>query len=82
MAILALHHELTVLEHQLGKEKVRFTRAIGRSQRRCVIGCRWTCCVGLGCWCVWKLCWTGIATWSHAATLPCFGRSARDDRLR
>jgi hypothetical protein len=47
--ILALRHQITVLERQLGKEKVRSTRAIGRSWRSCCTGCRATCCGGCGC---------------------------------
>ena len=48
--ILALRHQITVLEHQLGKEKVRDSpRAIGRSWRRCCTGCLATCCAACGC---------------------------------
>jgi hypothetical protein len=48
--ILALRHQIAVLERQLGKEKVRFTPADVPSWRRCCTGCRRRWCVGCGCW--------------------------------
>jgi hypothetical protein len=41
--ILALRHQTAVLERQLGRQKVRFTRVTGHSWRRCCTGCRRRC---------------------------------------
>jgi putative transposase len=38
--ILALRHQITVLERRLGKKRPQFDPAIGRSRRRCCIRCR------------------------------------------
>jgi hypothetical protein len=79
--ILALRHQITVLERQLGKDRVRFDATDRRSWRRCT-GCRWTCSVGCDCWCVRTRSFAGTGTWSHTATLPSPGRSAQGDRAR
>lgn len=60
--ILALRHQIAVLERELGKQKVRFTRVTGRSWRRCCTGCRRRCCDGCGCWCARTRCCAGIVT--------------------
>jgi hypothetical protein len=41
--ILTLRHQITVPERQPGNHRVRFTRAIARSWRRCRTGCRRSC---------------------------------------
>ncbi|MDP9611166.1 hypothetical protein JOF35_003443 [Streptomyces demainii] len=68
--ILALRHQITVLERQLGKRKSGSARAIEPSWRRCCTGCRCPPC-GVGdCSRVLTRCCAGIATSSHAATQP------------
>jgi putative transposase len=41
--ILALRHQLSVLQRQLGPDRVRFTLLIGRCWRRCCTGSRGSC---------------------------------------
>jgi hypothetical protein len=61
--ILALRHQITVLERQLGKEKVRGSpRVTGRCWRPCCTGCRETYSAACGCWCAPTRCCGGIAT--------------------
>jgi hypothetical protein len=48
--ILALRHQITMLQRQLGNEKVRLAVSDRRSWRRCCTGCRGTCWATCGCW--------------------------------
>jgi hypothetical protein len=62
--ILALRHQITVLERQLQGAKARFTpadRAFLALMRRCT-GSRATSCAGSGCPCAQKPCAAGTAT--------------------
>jgi hypothetical protein len=48
--ILALRHQIAVLERQLGKEKVRFTPSDRAFLAALLHRLRRRCCVGCGCW--------------------------------
>lgn len=80
--ILALRHQITVLERQLGQDRVRFARVTGCSWPRCCTGSRAVCCAGHGCWCARTLCCAGTATSFRAATRPVPGRGVRVGRVR
>ncbi|MEU6265545.1 hypothetical protein [Saccharopolyspora shandongensis] len=60
--ILALRHQITVLERQLGQERVRFSQLSERSWRRCCIGSHGTCCAACACWSARTQCCAGTAT--------------------
>ncbi len=78
--ILALRHQITVLQRPLDKERVRFTAGDRAFLAACRTGFRRRGCVGCGCWCGRTRCCAGTGTWSPAATLPHPGRSAREGR--
>jgi len=62
--ILALRHQITVLQRQLGKEKVRFD-ASDRALLAALLHrlpLDWTCCAACGCWCAQTQCCAGTAT--------------------
>ena len=69
--ILALRHQITVLERQLGKREgaVRPERSGVPGGAAAPAAAR-TCCAGCGCWCARTRCCAGTATWSRAATPP------------
>lgn len=67
--ILALRHQLTVLQRQLGDHRPQLRpedRALLADSSR-----RWLArhCAGSGCWSARTRCCDGIATWANAATL-------------
>ena len=68
--ILALRHQITVLERQLGTTRPRFSRATGRSWPPCCTGSHATCSAGSGCWSGRRQCCAGTATCWRAATPP------------
>jgi hypothetical protein len=68
--ILALRHQITVLERQLGKTRPRFSPATGRSLQHCCTGSRPQCFIGSGYWCARRQCCCGTGTSSHNVTLP------------
>jgi hypothetical protein len=81
--ILALRHQITVLERQLGNNRPRFAASDGaflaalpHSLPSDVLR------AGCGCWCDRTQSCAGTATSSHAAMLPPPSRSARDDPAR
>ena len=78
--ILALRHQVTVLERQLGKTRPRFFPATGRSWPPCCTGSRATCSAGSGCWCGRTRCCAGTGTSWRAATRP--GPAPRPGRPR
>jgi hypothetical protein len=57
--ILALRHQITVLERQLHGERVRFTPSIGPCLPHCYTGYPATYCVACGCWYARRLCFAG-----------------------
>ena len=70
--ILALRHQLTVLQRQLGQDRSRFARTTARSWPPCSTTSRGTCSAGSGCWYGRRRCCAGTATCSarrHAAIL-------------
>jgi hypothetical protein len=74
--ILALRHQVAVLERQLGKQRVRFT-SDGRAFLAALLH-RLPSQVlrRLRCWCVRTRCCAGIVTSSRAGTPPSPGPSA------
>jgi hypothetical protein len=48
--ILALRHQIAVLERHLGKQKARFTPGDRAFSRHCCTACRRRWWVGCGCW--------------------------------
>lgn len=74
--ILALRHQIGVLERQLNGQRSGSTRAAGRFWRRSSMACHGKCCAGCGCWCGRTRYCAGTATSSPADTLPSPGRSA------
>jgi hypothetical protein len=60
--ILALRHQITVLERQLHGERVRFTPADRAWLAACYIGYPVTYCVACGCWSARRLCCAGTVT--------------------
>ena len=48
--ILALRHQITVLERHLHGERIALPRPIGPGSPPCYIGCPATYSVGSGCW--------------------------------
>jgi hypothetical protein len=60
--ILALRHQITILERQLQGEKVRSPLLIGCSSPLCCTGSLATCCAGSGWSCAQKPCAAGTGT--------------------
>ncbi|MFJ6676839.1 hypothetical protein ACIQMJ_37560 [Actinosynnema sp. NPDC091369] len=60
--ILALRHQLTVLERQLGNARPRFSRGDRRSSRRCCTDSRSMRFVSSDCWSVRRRCCGGTET--------------------
>jgi hypothetical protein len=60
--ILALRHQITILQRQLQGERVRFALRIGHSSLLCRTGSPATCSAGSGCSCAQKPCSAGTAT--------------------
>ncbi|MFH8738504.1 hypothetical protein [Streptomyces sp. NPDC017964] len=66
--ILALRHQLAVLEHQLGSSKVKFSPADRVPSPRSWPRCPVRCCAGCGCSSVRTPSCDGIATCSGGPT--------------
>jgi hypothetical protein len=77
--ILALRHQITVLERQLGSE-YGSNQATAPSQPRYYTRCRRTSCTGCGCWSGRTPCCDGSATWSPVVTPPSLAPSTEADR--
>jgi hypothetical protein len=60
--ILALRHQIAVLERHLHGEGIRFTSADRRCLPRCCTGCPATCCAVSGCWSARRPYCAGTAT--------------------
>ena len=60
--ILALRHQITMLERQLHGEKVRFTAADRAFLAALLHRCPATYCTGCGCWSGRRPCCAGTAT--------------------
>jgi putative transposase len=80
--ILALRHQITVLQRSWAPRRCGWTGLTGRSGRPYYTGRHATCCVGCGCWCSRTLSCAGTATCSPAATRPDPGPSAQAGRAR
>src|ERR1044072_24375 len=68
--ILALPHQITVLERQLGKDKIRYTPSDRAFLAALLHGCRCTSYEDHGCSYAPTRCCVGTATSSHAAMPP------------
>jgi hypothetical protein len=60
--ILALRHQINVLERQLGTNQPRFSPADGPSWPPCCTASRATRSAGSGCWSGWTRCSAGTRT--------------------
>ncbi|MEO3780505.1 hypothetical protein ABGB16_27560 [Micromonospora sp. B11E3] len=60
--ILALRHQVIILERQLNGEKVRFTHLTGHGSPPCCTGYPATRCATCGCWSARTRCRAGTGT--------------------
>ena len=60
--ILALRHQITILERHLRGEKIQFTPPTGRYSPRCCTDTPATCCAASGCWSAQRPYFAGTAT--------------------
>ena len=77
--ILALRHQITVLERHLGKERVRFDTS-DRALLAALLHRFPSDVAACGCWSGPTRCCAGTATWSPAVTRASPGRSGRAGR--
>ncbi|MEV5544474.1 hypothetical protein AB0L13_47605 [Saccharopolyspora shandongensis] len=68
--ILVLRHQITVLERQLSKQRVRFTSSDRASPAPPLHRLPQNVLPGHGCWCARTRYCAGTTTWSHTATRP------------
>ena len=68
--ILALRHQITILERHLGRDRPQFSPETGRSSRHCCTDFPSPRFVGSDCWSVRRRCFGGTATSSPAAMQP------------
>ena len=80
--ILALRHQLSVLQRSLVRTGRGSPRVIGRCWRRCCTSSRGTCLRDCTWWCARIPCSAGTAIWSHAGTPSGPGSGARAGRAR
>jgi hypothetical protein len=66
--ILALRHQLAVLNRQFGEQRIRFDLLIEPGWPRCCTSCPDPACTACGCWPVPTPSCAGIVTSSHSAT--------------
>jgi hypothetical protein len=60
--ILALRHQVMILQRQLHGQKIHFTPLTGRCSPRCCTDSPAPCYARSGCWCAPRPCCAGIAT--------------------
>jgi hypothetical protein len=60
--ILALRHQVMILERQLHGQKIRFTPSTGRCSPPCCTDSPAACSAASGCWCAPRPCSAGTGT--------------------
>jgi hypothetical protein len=78
--ILALRHQLSVLQRQLGPDRMRFTPGDRAFWRHCCTGSRGTCLRDCTWWCGRIPCSAGTAMWPRVGTSSGPGPGTRAGR--
>ena len=79
--ILALRHQITVLERQLGKSRPHFVPSDRAFLVAVLHRLPRTCWAGSGCWSGQRQCCAGTGSCWRAATLPSHARRAQAGRV-